>query len=142
MEKTYDLSRFVIAHQRDYQTALSEIKRGRKTSHWMWYIFPQIEGLGFSSMSQLYAIKDEGEAKAFLADSYLGSNLREICEALYGLESNDAFAVFGSPDDRKLRSSMTLFEYVSGEEIFGRILEKFFDGKRDSYTLRKLENRG
>ncbi len=138
MEIKYDLSRFVIAHQRDYQTALSEIKGGRKTSHWMWYIFPQIEGLGFSSMSQLYAIKDDGEAKAFLDDPYLGANLREICEVLYGLGTSDALEVFGRPDDMKLCSCMTLFDYVSGEGIFGRILEKFFDGKRDSRTLEKL----
>ncbi len=134
----YDLSRFVHAHQRDYQTALSEIKRGRKTSHWMWYIFPQIEGLGMSSMSQFYAIKDAGEAKAFLDDPYLGANLREISEVLCGLETCNALEVFYRPDDTKLRSSMTLFYHVSGEDVFGKVLDKFFDGRRDGRTLHKL----
>ena len=138
MEIKYDLSRFAEAHQRDYQTALSEIKRGRKTSHWMWYIFPQIKGLGFSSMSVYYGITDAGEARAFLDDPYLGANLREICEALYELGTSDALQVFGSPDDMKLCSSMTLFDYVSGGEIFGRVLNKFFCGRRDSRTLEKL----
>ena len=138
MTVNYDLSRFVYAHQRDYQTALAEIKSGRKISHWMWYIFPQIKGFGFSSMSQLYAITDADEARAFLADPYLGTNLREICEALYGLETSDALEVFGSPDDMKLCSSMTLFDFVSGGEIFGKILDKFFCGRWDSRTLEKL----
>lgn len=133
-----NLSRFTNAHKRDYDTALREIKNGRKHSHWMWYIFPQIYGLGFSATSQHYAMRSLDEAKAFLADPYLGSNLREICNALIALESNNAHAVFGSPDDMKLRSSMTLFAAASDEEIFQNVLNKFYGGVADSKTLEIL----
>jgi len=133
-----NLSRFTNAHKRDYDTALREIKNGRKHSHWMWYIFPQIYGLGFSATSQHYAMRSLDEARAFLADPYLGSNLREICNALIALESNNAHAVFGSPDDMKLRSSMTLFAAASDEEIFQNVLNKFYGGVADSKTLEIL----
>jgi len=135
-EKTYDLSRFTKAHQRDFSTALSEIKGGRKYSHWMWYIFPQIYGLGFSATSQFYSIRRLSEAEAFLSDPYLGSNLREICSCLLELETCDAHYIFGSPDDMKLKSSMTLFYAASdGERLFKQVLDKFFGGKADERTL-------
>lgn len=134
---TYDLSRFVKAQEQDYATALAEIKSGRKRSHWMWYIFPQIAGLGFSSTAQYYAIKNLGEAVAYLQNELLGSRLTEICDALLALSSNNASEIFGYPDDMKLRSSMTLFEAAScsTENIFAQVLDKFFAGERDERTL-------
>lgn len=137
---TYDLSRFVKAQQEDYQCALSEIKAGQKRSHWMWYIFPQIIGLGRSSTSEYYAIRDFGEAKAFLEDAYLGGNLVEICKALLELDSNNATKIFGRPDDMKLKSSMTLFACADGDEnsIFMKVLDKFFDGQSDRRTMQIL----
>lgn len=125
-----------------FPIALEEIKNGRKRSHWMWYIFPQIRGLGMSSTSRFYAIKDTEEARAFLHDPYLGGNLMEICGVLLSLEENDARRIFGSPDDIKLRSSMTLFGAVSESgSVFHRILEKYFDGIPDELTLDILRSR-
>ena len=131
-----DLSRFTIAHQSDFETALREIKSGKKRSHWMWYIFPQIYGLGYSYTSQYYAIQSLEEAKAFLVDPYLGSNLILICEVLIKLESNDVLEVFGSPDNMKLQSCMTLFSLAdNGNSVFDKVLGKFFDGQPDHRTL-------
>ena len=136
-----DLSRFTQAHERDYETALSEIRNGRKRSHWMWYIFPQLKGLGMSSTSDYYGIKDMDEAKAFLSDPYLGGNLREISNALLKLDTNNALEVFGSPDNLKLCSSMTLFASAEGESsVFRKVLEKFFQGKDDERTLALLKS--
>ena len=104
-----DLSRFISAQQQSYKTALKEIRNGKKSSHWIWYIFPQIEGLGRSSTAQYYSIRDLQEARDFMDDPYLSHNLIEISEALLGLSSNNATEVMGIPDDMKLRSSMTLF---------------------------------
>lgn len=118
-----------------YVNALEEIRRGRKRSHWMWFIFPQIDGLGFSPMTSIYAIKDQSEAREYLMDEMLGSRLREICQALLELPENDPHKVFGSPDDLKLRSSMTLFDYVAPNEIFAEVLEKYYAGERDKLTL-------
>ena len=137
----YDLSRYVTAQQRDYQSALTEIKNVKKVSHWMWYIFPQIRGLGKSSTSQFYAIQSLDEAKAFLEHPYLGHNIIEISEALLSLDTSDAYEVFGKPDDKKLCSSMTLFAIASeGPSIFQKVLEKYFSGKYDSRTKRILQN--
>lgn len=131
-----DLKRFLDAQQRDYSTALSEIKTGRKRSHWMWYIFPQITGLGFSEMAQRYAIDDLAEAIAYLGHPVLGTRLQEISAALLEITSNNANEVMGSPDDLKLRSSMTLFALAAGpESIFEQVLKKFFDGHKDPATL-------
>lgn len=139
MEKSYDLGRFISAHQRDYATALREIQGGRKRSHWMWYIFPQLRGLGMSHTAQLYGIKDLGEARAFLDDEYLGGNLREICGALLELGTDDASYVFGYPDDLKLRSSMTLFKLASQTDtVFDAVLKKFYGGREDSHTRELL----
>ena len=135
----YDLSKFVLAHRSYYSTALSEMKNGRKASHWMWYIFPQLKGLGKSSTSSYYGITDLEEAKDFLNDAYLGSNLLEISSALLEIECNDASKVMGKPDDLKLKSSMTLFALTSSKEsVFQQVLDKYFGGKMDHRTLKLL----
>ena len=134
-----DLSRFVEAHKRDYQTALHEIRNGEKRSHWMWYIFPQMQGLGRSECSRYYAILDLDEADAFLNDPYLGGHLLEISRALLDQEEDDPRAIFGSPDDLKLKSCMTLFAYVSeSDSVFHRVLDKYFHGQADDNTLKIL----
>lgn len=136
----YNLERFISPQQRDYATAYAELSRGRKESHWSWWIIPQIVGLGRTSTSYNYAIKSLDEAVAFLAHPYLGKNIREISKVLLGLESNDATAIMGYPDDLKLRSCMTLFaEADPNEEIFQKVLDKFFDGKKDGRTLAILK---
>ena len=135
----FDIFRFIEAHRRSYQSALTEIRSDRKISHWMWYIFPQVRGLGYSSTSQYYAIQSLDEAAAFLQDPYLGRNLREICHVLLSLGTNNATEVFGKPDDRKLKSSMTLFSLVEGaDNVFQDVLNKYYDGKRDYRTLKIL----
>jgi uncharacterized protein (DUF1810 family) len=131
-----NLKRFIDAQENDYLTALKEIKNGRKQSHWMWYIFPQIAGLGFSDISKYYAIKDLNEAREYLKHDILGERLIEISNVLIRLDTNNAKAIFGSPDDLKLRSSMTLFSQISdAEPVFKLILDKFFEGNLDNKTL-------
>lgn len=137
MEK--ELTRFIEAQEMDYSRALSEIKRGKKTSHWIWYIFPQLTGLGRSSMCQYYGIRDLEEAKAYLADPVLRSRLVEICEVLLSLDTNDAREVMGEIDSRKLQSSMTLFdEATESLDVFQKVLNKYYNGKRDNRTLKML----
>ena len=139
MESTFDLSRFVQAQKQSYPAALAEIRAGRKRSHWMWYIFPQLRGLGMSSTSLYYGVRGLEEARAILEDAFLGHNLREISAALLDLDTNNASEVFGWPDDMKLRSSMTLFALVSEENsVFHRVLEKYFDGRMDPLTLERV----
>ena len=139
MENLYDLSRFVEAQRQSYDTALEEVRKGHKSSHWMWYIFPQMKGLGHSYTSQYYAIESLDEAAAFLKDPYLGNNLLEICGVLLELETDNPTAVFGRPDDMKLRSCMTLFSAVSeNDSVFRKVLDKYFAGKPDMRTLRIL----
>lgn len=134
-----NLKRFLDAQKRDYATALTEIKSGRKRSHWIWYIFPQIDGLGYSEMSKRYAIKDLPEAIAYLAHPVLGKRLMEIAAVLLELESRNANSVMGSPDDLKLRSSMTLFAQVPGADpVFEAVLKKYFQGEKDKATLQLL----
>jgi uncharacterized protein (DUF1810 family) len=131
-----DLKRFLEAQEDDYATALAEIKAGRKRSHWMWYIFPQIAGLGFSSTSQFYAIKDRGEATSYLAHPVLGKRLVEISNALLEIEGKTASEIFGSPDDMKLKSSMTLFGALENtDSVFQKVLDKYFEGGKDQRTL-------
>ena len=131
-----DLSRFVKAQEHDYAQALREIRAGRKRSHWMWYIFPQIQGLGFSSTAQYYAIRDLDEAKAYLAHPVLGPRLKEISEALLELDGLSAHEIFGYPDDLKLRSCMTLFRMADLNcEVFEQVLEKYYDGEPDRRTV-------
>lgn len=131
----HDLNRFISAQERSYDAALREIKAGQKRTHWMWYIFPQIAGLGFSSTAQFYAISSMQEAKDYYAHPVLGKRLVEISEALLALDTSDAGAVMGYPDDLKLRSSMTLFFEATGDAVFQRVLDKFYSGKPDSKTL-------
>lgn len=133
------LERFVTAQARDFDTALEEIEHGRKRSHWMWYVFPQIQGLGMSSTAQYYSIKDLQEARDFLAHPVLGRNLLEISNALLRLDTNNPSAVMGWPDDLKLCSCMTLFEAADPDEpVFGAVLDKFYHGERDMLTLDRL----
>ena len=130
------LERFIKAQECDYRTALAEIKSGRKRSHWMWYIFPQIAGLGMTETSKYYAIKDLAEATAYITDKTLGVRLTDICKVLLDLQTNDALAVFGNPDHLKLKSSMTLFDAVPATfPVFGQVLDKFYKGERDRRTL-------
>lgn len=141
-----DLKRFIDAGKRDFDTALREIRAGRKRSHWIWYVFPQIAGLGMSSTSRYYAIQSLKEAEDYLADPYLGANLREISSALLALDTDDPYEVFGSPDDMKLCSSMTLFEVAADRagraedrKLFAAVLEKYYGGRRDPRTIEILK---
>ena len=134
------LNRFIDAHLRDYPNALTEIKNGRKQIHWMWYIFPQIEGLGMSEISTYYSIQDFEEAKAYMEEPLLRSHLLEISEALLEQECSDANQIFGFPDDMKLKSSMTLFaEACPDIDTFQKVLDKFFNGNRDQKTIDRLK---
>lgn len=143
MADRYYLARFKNAQDFGvYEKALQEVKNGRKMSHWMWFIFPQIVGFGHSHNTKFYAIKNADEAKAYLADEVLGARLREICEALMELPCTDPAQVFGTPDWMKLGSCMTLFDYVSPNDIFDKVLGKFFSGSRDlkSLTIIRQQN--
>ncbi|AWM35260.1 DUF1810 domain-containing protein [Hymenobacter nivis] len=132
----HNLIRFLDAQATAYPQALAEIKAGQERSHWMWFIFPQIQGLGFSDISKHYAITGLAEAEAYAKHPVLGPRLVEICRALLGLAGSDAGRVFGSPDDLKLKSSMTLFAALPGADpIFQAVLVKFFGGVRDAKTL-------
>ena len=133
----YNLDRFVQAQSEDYDIALAEIRRGRKRSHWMWYVFPQFAGLGSSTMSHRYAIESLAECEAYLRHPLLGPRLRTCSEAVLAIEGRSASDIFGYPDDMKLKSSATLFGCVSPEgSVFDRIIEKYFDGQGDALTLR------
>ena len=135
-----NLKRFLDAQAGNYATALTEIKNGRKRSHWMWYIFPQIDGLAYSEMAKRYAISDLQEATTYLAHPTLGQRLIEISEVLISLRDSNANQLMGSPDDLKLRSSMTLFSLVSGADpIFENVLEKYFNGQKDPATLQLVK---
>lgn len=139
MNDPHDLQRFVLAQEGEYETALREIKNGRKRSHWMWYVFPQIDGLAFSEMSRRYAIKSTDEARAYLAHPVLGERLRACAAAAIANEGRSATEIFGTPDDLKLRSSATLFARVSPpDSVFARLLDRFFAGGPDGATLRLL----
>lgn len=135
----HDLERFVDAQEDAYVQALSEVRSGRKRSHWMWYIFPQFEGLGSSPTSRRYAIKSAAEAIEYLRHPVLGARLVECCEAVLGLEGRSASQVFGSPDDAKLQSCATLFAAVSpAGSVFEQVLGTFFRGEWDETTVRLL----
>ena len=139
-----DLNRFVEAQDSGgaYAAALAELRRGRKTSHWMWFVLPQVAGLGRSEMAQRYAVSGLAEARAYLADPVLGQRLRECCEVLVELPGSDPVAVFGGIDAVKLRSSMTLFSRAAEVELdrrlFDGVLAKYFDGEEDPATLELL----
>jgi uncharacterized protein (DUF1810 family) len=135
----HELNRFVQAQERDYERALSEIQSGRKRSHWMWYIFPQFDGLAFSSTSKRYSIKSVEEARAYLAHPVLGPRLLACAEAAARVEGRSATEIFGSPDDLKLRSCATLFASVSPPgSVFHRLLDQYYQGEPDGKTLRLL----
>lgn len=141
MRNHTNLERFLKAQERDYAIALSEIKKGKKQSHWMWYIFPQIHGLGLSETSRFYAIKNRKEAADYLKDPVLGKRLIDICNELLKLENNDAHKIFGSPDDMKLHSSMTLFSSLPDTDpVFIKVLDKYFAGTKDDKTLQIIRN--
>jgi uncharacterized protein (DUF1810 family) len=132
----YDLDRFLQAQEGDYELALAEIAGGWKRSHWMWYIFPQIDGLAFSSTSKRYAIKSLDEARAYLDHPVLGPRLLACAEAVVRLDGRSAREIFGSPDDLKLRSCATLFACVSPPgSVFDRLLAKYYQGRHDDRTL-------
>ncbi len=135
----YDLSRFVSAQAGVYDTALAELRGGLKRSHWMWFIFPQIQGLGHSSTAEYYSIKSIEEARSYLNHPVLGPRLVECAEALLAINGRTASEIFGSPDDLKLRSSMTLFAAVAEPpSVFARVLDKYYGGEKDMRTLSLL----
>lgn len=141
VDDKYNLERFRKTQRAAYLDALEEIRNGHKESHWMWYIFPQIKGLGFTETSRFYAISCLDEAKEYLKDENLRNHLVEISMALLDLPVSDAYTVMGSPDDKKLRSSMTLFAMAEPEcDVFQQVLNKFFDGKKDQMTMDILED--
>jgi uncharacterized protein (DUF1810 family) len=136
MNEEINLSRFIDAQNKDYSIAVEEIKRGRKRSHWIWYIFPQIQGLGFSETSKYYAIRNMQEANEYLKHPILGYRLINICQALLDQAGNDANKIFGTPDDLKVKSSMTLFASLKDTNpVFQMVLDKFFNGKRDDRSI-------
>lgn len=137
--KESGLERFVSAQEKAYASALAEIRRANKRSHWMWFVFPQIAGLGHSPISRFYAIRDMAEARAYLAHAVLGPRLKEITSALLAHTELDPLDVLGNVDAKKLHSSMTLFHLADlQEEIFTTALERFFDGRLDDDTVRLL----
>jgi uncharacterized protein (DUF1810 family) len=146
MDDPYYLQRFVDAQQPVYERACRELRQGRKQSHWMWFVFPQIKGLGRSETAQQYAISSREEASAYLAHPILGPRLRECSRIVADLEGVSAEDIFGYPDEMKFRSSMTLFTHVAAadkedKEIFKQCLEKYFGGEPDPATLAALINR-
>ena len=135
----YDLNRFVQAQEEVYKQALSEIESHEKQSHWMWYIFPQLDGLAFSPTSKKYSIKTVAEAKAYLAHNILGPRLLECANAVVRIDGLSAEEIFGSPDDLKLRSCATLFAHVSPQDsVFEQLIEKFYRGNQDFNTCQLL----
>jgi uncharacterized protein (DUF1810 family) len=133
------LERFVEAQDDVYGDVLEELRSGQKRSHWMWFIFPQIAGLGYSSMAQRYAISSLDEAQEYLSHAVLGTRLRECVEILNGLEGKNVYEIMGSPDDIKLRSCLTLFSKATPDnKVFLDALDKFYAGKLDPETLKRL----
>lgn len=136
---TYDFSRFVAAQDPIIDAVFAELRQGRKASHWMWFVFPQIAGLGQSEMARRFALGSLAEARAYLSDGVLGARLREAVRLVCGVNGRSAHAIFGTPDDMKFRSSMTLFAVAVPEEtIFQAALDQYFDGERDPLTITKL----
>lgn len=141
MDESGNLNRFLQQQDADYPTALAQVRSGRKESHWMWYIFPQLRGLGQSTVAWYYGIADLGEARDYLAHPVLGPRLREITRAALESGETNAALLFGRPDNMKFRSCMTLFAQVSGDDLFDRALERFFDGQPDRMTLQLLQKK-
>lgn len=138
MRTESDLERFVEAQRGVYAGVLDELRAGRKASHWMWFVFPQLRGLGHSATAHYYGIASAAEARAYLAHPVLGPRLRECIGLLLAVPGRSAHAIFGAPDDLKLRSSLTLFHAVSGDPLFRRALDRFCDGRPDDLTLERL----
>ena len=137
----YNLNRFIEAQETTYEVAMLELARGRKESHWVWYVFPQIEGLGKSDTAKFYSIKSLEEGRAYLEHPVLGPRLFEACEILLTLKDKSINEVMGFPDDLKLLSSTTLFETFSeSNSVFTRIIEVYFDGERDEATLEIIKS--
>lgn len=136
-----DLNRFMDAQSSTYEIALQEIKNGRKQSHWIWFIFPQLQGLGSSYMSKMYAIKDLNEAKAYLDHAILKERLLEITQAVLDVQKKDILDIMGYPDDKKLKSCMTLFlEADPTCQLFQEVLDKYYKGQKDIHTLSILDH--
>ena len=139
----FDLSRFLQAQEGVYAAALAELRAGRKTSHWMWFVFPQFEGLGRSQTARFFAVKSLAEARAFLAHPVLGKRLRECTAGVLRVTGRTASEIFGYPDDLKFCSSMTLFERAEPDcDLFSEALDRFFEGRRDRLTLELLADGG
>lgn len=136
----YNLQRFLDAQQGVYEQALTEVKKGRKSSHWIWYIFPQLKGLGMSYNAQYYGIRDKEEAEAYLAHPVLGERLREITWTFLQLENTTAQEVFGSLDAMKLLSCMTLFNKVASDDLFQRVIVQYYQEMSDTTTMKMLDN--
>jgi uncharacterized protein (DUF1810 family) len=139
MSDPFNLERFVEAQDPIYDRVLSELRRSRKKSHWMWFIFPQIRGLGHSELAIQFSILDQNEAKAYLDHPILGPRLHECTTMVLEADARSVAEIFGSPDDLKFRSSMTLFDFVAPGTVFGQALKKFFDGRGDQITLAALK---
>lgn len=142
MDMTKHIDRFLEPQKNSYALALEEVRTGRKVSHWMWYIFPQLRGLGQSNVAWYYGIEDLSEAKAYLEHPVLGKRLREITQATLELTETDPMKIFGWPDNLKFRSCMTLFARVCEESLFRDALDKFFAGQEDPVTLQLLKQKG
>ena len=134
-----NLERFIEAQERDYESALEEIRNGKKETHWIWYIFPQLKGLGMSYYADYYGIENLEEAKAYFENEYLRNHLLEITKSLLSIPTNNIKSVMDPPDDLKLKSSMTLFYEATKNEIFKQVLEKYYEGNLDEQTLRLLK---
>ena len=134
----YNLKPFIEAQAQIWGRVVAELSQGQKQSHWMWFVFPQIAGLGHSPMAQMYAITSLDEARAYLAHPILGARLREVTQLVLNIPDRSAHAIFGSPDDLKFRSSMTLFDAVAPNDIFAAALRQYFDGERDQLTLDRI----
>jgi len=136
-----NLQRFVEAQGSDYETAMSEIKKGQKRSHWIWYVFPQFKEFAHSRIAEYYGIEDKGEAEAYLQHPILGQRIREISEALLLHKGKDVKDIFGELDAGKVRSCMTMFDYLSPNDVFGQVLDAFYGGKRGGRTLKVLNGK-
>ena len=133
------MDRFIKAQMGVYPEARNELKRGKKETHWMWSMFPQIDGMGYSEMAKYYAIKDRKEAKAYMANHTLAYRIKDLSEILLTLRTDDPVEIFGEIDARKLQSSMTLFYMTSKDPVFKRVLDKYYHGELDSFTVKKIE---
>lgn len=138
VQDIFKLNRFVEAQERTYEYSLEELRSGRKRTHWIWYVFPQLKGLGRSFNSEYYGISGLEEARAYLEHPVLSQRLREVCDTILALPTDDPREVFGGIDSRKLRSSMTLFDLVAPDDVFANVLKKYFGGNRDGRTLAVL----